>query len=141
VRPILLSLLPSLGTFAGALIDQRHHLGFTNWRAACRSTGFSPRSILEFTFELLPTAIVGMLLGALLVVIWGMALRCRVGAPQASFAAHLGCLAAMPLMLPLCALALPPAVTLVTDAALGALAAMLALHLMSRRQRAPATHP
>ncbi len=139
--PAPLSLLPAIGMFAGAVFDERHHLGVTNWRAACRAAGLSPRSILVFTYELLPTAIVGLLAGALLVVAWGITARHRPGMPQACFAAHLGCIAALPLMLPLCALALPPAVTLLTDALLGALAAVLALRLITGRQRAPAAHP
>lgn len=136
-----LAFVPALGMFAGAIIDERHHLGVTNWRAACRAADFSPRSILVFTYELLPTAIIGLLTGALLVVAWGIAARHRDGMPQTSIAAHLGCIAALPLMLPLCALALPPAVTLLTDALLGALAAVLALRLITGRRRAPAAHP
>ena len=47
----------------------------------------------------------------------------------------------MLLMLPVCVLALPPAVTLITDALLGALITVFALGLITRRPRASAAHP
>jgi hypothetical protein len=50
------------------MIDERTHLGFTNWRSACRASGLSIESLTFFTFELLPTAVVGALVGALLVL-------------------------------------------------------------------------
>ena len=61
----------------GALIDERLHLGFTNWRSACRASGISFASLFHFTLELLPNAVIGGLLGALLVQLLAFSLRHR----------------------------------------------------------------
>ncbi len=138
---IALCLLPTLGGGVGALIDEWRHLGFTNWRAACRAAGPSLQSFIVFTRELLPSAIVAMLAGALLVVLLGIAARRTDGAARTCFAAHLGCVLSLPLMLVTCMIAPAPAVMLFADAAFAALAAILVLRVMSRRQRATAMHP
>ncbi|MEO8019790.1 MAG: hypothetical protein ABI769_18430 [Pseudomonadota bacterium] len=122
---VLLALLPMSLAIAGALWDERAHLGITNWRSACRASGLSLASLLTFTWELLPTAIIGMLLGGLVVQCIGLRARDR-GHARACLAAHAGCALAMPLGLVLCALAFPASVTLVTE---GALAVAIALGL------------
>jgi hypothetical protein len=137
----LLCLLPTLGGVVGALIDERRHLGFTNWRAACRAAGPSLQSFIVFTRELLPSAIVAMLAGAFLVVLIGIVARRADGAARTCFAAHLGCFLSLPLMLATCMIAPAPAVMLFADVAFAALAAILVLRVISRRQRAPAMHP
>ena len=137
----LLCLLPTLGGVVGALIDERRHLGFTNWRAACRAAGPSLQSFIVFTRELLPSAIVAMLAGAFLVVLIGIFARRADGAARTCFAAHLGCFLSLPLMLATCMIAPAPAVMLFADVAFAALAAILVLRVISRRQRAPAMHP
>jgi hypothetical protein len=139
-RRAWLVVLPSLGGLLGVLVDEQRHLGFTNWRAACRAAGPSLRSLIVFTRELLPSAIVGMLGGALIVVLIGAAAR-RIDAARGCFAAHLGCFAAMPLMLFVCAFAPSPAVMLVADVALAALFATLFLRLTTGRQRTSPAHP
>jgi hypothetical protein len=133
-------ILPSLGGLAGALIDERRNLGFTNWRAACRAAGPSLQSLLVFTRELLPSAVVGVLAGAFCIVLVAIVAR-GTEAARGCFAAHLGCFAAMPLMLAVCVLVPSAAAMLVADVVLGALAAMLVLRVLARRPRAPAAHP
>ncbi len=130
-----------LGMFLGALFDELRFLGFTNWRTACLAEGPSLQTLLVFTRELLPSAIVGMLTGAFLVVLIGVAARRADSAAHSCLAAHLGCFVSMPLMLAVCAFAPSAAVMLVTDVMLAALAAMLILRVVSRRPRAPAAHP
>src|SRR5689334_25218299 len=93
----LLAAVPSLGAFAGGWLDERTHLGLTNWRGACRAAGLSPRSLLHFTWELLPAAIAGALLGGLVLLGLAFAFRRRDDAVRACTAAHLGCALAMPL--------------------------------------------
>lgn len=139
-RRASLVVLPSLGGLLGVLFDEQRHLGFTNWRAACRAAGPSLRSLLAFTRELLPSAIVGMLGGAMIVVVIGAAAR-RVDSARGCLAAHLGCFAAMPLMLFVCAFAPSPAVMLVTDVVLAALFAMLFLRITAGRKRTSPAHP
>ena len=63
----VLSMLPMSGALLGAALDERLHFGLSNWRSACRAAGFAWSSVLYFTFELLPTAIIGTLVGGLLV--------------------------------------------------------------------------
>ena len=131
---------PSLGGLAGAFVDEQRNLGFTNWRAACRAAGPSLKSFVVFTRELLPSAIVGMLAGALLVALIGIRAR-RADTVHGCLAAHVGCFAAMPAMLLVCAFAPTPAVMFVADLAFAAFFALLILRAISRRQRAPAAHP
>jgi hypothetical protein len=101
-----LSVLPLLTALAGAGVDERLRLGVTVWRAACRATGLTPRSLAIFTFELLPGAVIGALLGGILVLAWA------IGSPSAGrapLAAHLGCWIAMPVGAFLCASTWPVA--------------------------------
>lgn len=96
-------------TFAllGGLVDERIHLGFTNWRSACRAAGLSLSSLTYFTLELLPTAVIGALLGGLLILAPAFAASQQAPSVGSCLAAHAGCAIAMPAGLILCALALP----------------------------------
>jgi hypothetical protein len=81
-------------------------LGFTTWQSACRSVGISPRSLLVFTVELLPTAVIGALAGGLLVQLGGVLARGRCRGAQSALAAHGGCVLGMLAGLVFCALGL-----------------------------------
>jgi hypothetical protein len=133
--------IPSLGALIGGWLDERAHLGFTNWRSACRAAGLSPRSLIHFTQELLPTAIVGVLLGGLLLLCLGFVLRFRRDLAHACVAAHLGCALAMPLGFLLCALALPVAAMFVADFVLAVGAAALAQRFLPPLVRRITAHP
>jgi len=114
---------------AGAWLDERHHLGFTNWRAACRASGLTLSSLLTFTVELLPSALIGALAGGLAVQAAGFVLRHRPCAAEASLSAHAGCLAGMALGLWLCTLPLSVPILLGVEAMLAvACAAWLFRH-------------
>jgi hypothetical protein len=115
---LLLAWLPMGLATLGAWLDERRALGFTIWRGACRASGISLASIATFTLELLPTAVIGALLGGVLVLALGQ----RAGARDA-LAAHAGCVLAMPAGLLLCASAWPWPLTLAAEAALAALVA------------------
>jgi hypothetical protein len=116
-------------TFAsvGGFIDERNDLGFTTWLSACRASGLSFSSLTHFTLELLPTAVVGALLGALVVLVLAFEGRNRPGNLETCLAAHAGCAIAMPVGLILCALALPVPAMLIAEVAL----AVAAAHFMS----------
>ena len=134
-RLLPLTLLPLAGALAGAWFDERHHLGFTNWRSACRAAGFSMRSVFAFAFELLPTAIVGLLAGGLALQLIGFALRERAGGTRMCLAAHAGCALTMPIGMSLCALALPVPAMLVTDALLAVAASSVVLRIRATDSR------
>jgi len=139
---LALAALPLAGAVVGALIDERHHLGVTNWRSACRASGISFRSVLVFSFELLPTAIVGLLAGGLVLQAIGFALRHHGRHADWCFAAHAGCAVTMPLGLALCALALPLPLTLAADALLAFAAAWILSGFTARGVAKPAAlHP
>jgi len=104
----------------GAWLDESRALGFTLWRGACRASGISLPSVAIFTLELLPTAVIGALLGGVLVLAAGFR---RPGAAPRALAAHAGCVAAMPVGLLLCASAWPWPMTLAAELALSALVA------------------
>jgi hypothetical protein len=107
----------------GGLVDEHTHLGFTNWQSACRASGLSVRSVTYFTFELLPSAVLGALLGGLLVLLLAFVSRHRAQNARRCLAAHAGCALAMPLGLVLCAMALPVPLMLVAEVALAVTAA------------------
>jgi hypothetical protein len=117
----------------GGMIDERTHLGFTNWQSACRASGISVRSLTYFTFELLPTAVAGALFGALLVLVLAFLSRHRQGSAERHLAAHTGCAVAMPLGLILCALAFPIPVMLAAEVALAVTAAYVIRALAQRK--------
>lgn len=102
----------------GGLIDERVHLGFTNWRSACRASGISVSSLFHFTLQLLPTAVVGALLGTLLLQLLAFQARRQPDRRDECMAAHFGCAIAMPLGLLVCALAMPVAWMLVVEVAM-----------------------
>jgi hypothetical protein len=128
----LLAGLPMGLAALGALLDERRSLGLTLWRSACRASGFSLRSLAIFTLELLPLAVIGALLGGLIVIAGGVAGRARDA--HGALAAHLGCAAAMPLGLLLCASALPAVATLVMEVTIAGMATLLALRLLRAHQ-------
>lgn len=120
-RFLPLAWLPLGLAVVGALLDERRALGFTIWRAACRGAGLTPTSFATFTLELLPNAIIGALLGSMVVLFVG--LDGRVASTRDALAAHAGCMIAMPAGLVLCVTALPWPITLAAEATLAALAA------------------
>ena len=132
---LALGALPLAGAIAGAWIDQRDHFGFTNWRSACRASGISLRSLVAFTFELLPTAIVGMLAGALALQMTGFVLRRREGKARLCLAAHSGCALAMPVGMYLCAIALPVPLMLIADVLLALAASSVMLRTLAPDNR------
>src|SRR6185295_8353017 len=100
---------------AGAILDERNARGFTLWRDACRSAGVTVGSLLDFTLTLLPTAVLGMLLGGLVVLSVG-ASGCAGGrAARVSLDAHVACLLGMGLGVLLCLTLLPAASMLVVE--------------------------
>ena len=119
---LALASLPLAGAVAGALYDEHDHLGFTNWRSACRATGLSLRSALTFSLQLLPTAIAGLLAGGLALQLIGFTLRNR-GQANTCLAAHAGCALTMPIGMALCAQSLPLPMMIAADVLLAAAAA------------------
>lgn len=134
-RIAALAVLPTLAAVAGGAVDEHRLAGFSAWRSACRAAGFSLPSVLSFTWQLLPNAILGALTGGLVVLVAGFLLRHRPGATRDCSAAHLGCLLAMPPGLAICSLALPAAVTLFAEMALALVLALLLLRLARPRPR------
>lgn len=118
---LMLACVPTGFAALGAWLDERRALGFTVWRSACRAAGLSPASIATFTLELVPTAVIGVLLGGLIVLLAGFSRR--PASARGAFAAHAGCVIAMPAGLLLCASASPWPLMLVADAGLAALVA------------------
>jgi hypothetical protein len=141
MRIALLSFLPSMTAALGAALDEYQHLGFTTWRSVCRAGEISLGSILAFTWQLLPNAIVGLLLGGLALQATGFVLRHREHATVECAAAHIGCVVAMPLGLLLCAQSMPPVAMPFVDGALAAASALLLLRLLSGRHHRVRVHP
>jgi hypothetical protein len=141
LRMTLLSLLPSLGATAGALVDERSTFGFSTWRSACRVDGVGLVSLFSFTWQLLPYAISGLLLGGLAVQILGWALRDRGTTAEECVATHLGCLLAMPLALLLCSQSMPVIAMPVVDALLATAAAVWVHQLISSCRGPGRVHP
>ncbi len=120
---IALALLPMGAALAGAFVDERLRLGVTVWRSACRASGFALGSVIAFTLELLPCAVIGALAGGLVVLAFAFGAGSAAWARQ-SLAAHVGCTVAMPAGVMLCALALPLPLMLAADALLAGVAAL-----------------
>jgi hypothetical protein len=137
-RIALLASLPTMAAAVGATVDESVRLGFTTWRSACRAGGVSLGSVFQFTWQLLPNAIVGGLLGGFVVVCLGVLWRHQSRATEC-VAAHLGCVLAMPVGLLACALAFPATLMPFADAALGAAASLLLWRAL--RPRDIAAHP
>jgi len=131
-RLACLSAIPPAVAVIGGLLDERTHLGFTNWRSACRASGISLTSLLHFTFELLPMAVMGALLGGMVVLGRAVATRNRPRAADDCLAAHLGCAISMPLGLFLCALAVPVPTMLVAEISVAVIAAFCLQHFFIR---------
>ncbi len=106
LRAAALALVPMVFAAAGAWIDERTHLGFSNWRSACRAAGLSPQSLIAFTFDLLPAALIGALLGMMALQFSAAVFWFRAGGARMTLAAHAGCLLGMTAGLLLCS-ALP----------------------------------
>lgn len=104
-RAAALSLVPMSLAMAGAWFDERMHLGFSNWRSACRASGLSFTSLVSFTFDLLPFAMTGALFGFFVLQFAAAAFWYRAGGARAALAPHAGCALGMAVGLPLCALA------------------------------------
>lgn len=134
-----LALLPMLLAILGAALDEQRNLGFSNWRSACRSAGFSLPSLLTFTLELMPMAVLGLLIGGVGVQAVGICLRHSRGAAAGSLAAHGACGIGMVLGLPLCALPLSVPWLLGAELLLTVLAAMLLDRLPGGRQACAAS--
>jgi hypothetical protein len=134
----LLTPVPMLGAAIGGLLDERNHLGFTTWRSACRSAGLRFSTLIEFTLQLLPSAVIGLLAGGIIVLVAGALFRDRFA--SVSLAAHAGCAVSIPVALILCAF-LPPMLMLAADAVLAVLAASVMLALLGSPSRTTRAHP
>src|SRR4029078_8501251 len=74
-RAAAVALVPMALALVGLCLDERAHFGYSNWRSACRATGFDVPALITFTIDLLPRAAFGVLLGMMRVqgfgaVIW-----------------------------------------------------------------------
>jgi hypothetical protein len=130
---VLLTLTPMALATLGGVVDQYSRLGFTLWRDACRATGVTAGALLLFTLELLPNAVIGGLLGGLIVLAVGLSGRAGGCATRYSLAAHLGCVLGMAAGMLLCALFLPPAWMLVVEPPLAIGLSGWLFHLMRPR--------
>src|SRR5690348_8750957 len=137
-RMAMLTPIPMVGAAIGGWLDERHHLGFTTWRSACRAAGLRVSTLIEFTLQLMPMAVIGLLAGGLAVLLAGALLRDRLA--SASLAAHAGCAVSLPVALILCAF-LPPMLMMAADVVLAMLAAVVMLALMRTPSRATRAHP
>ena len=128
-----LALLPMAFALVGVAVDERAHLGYSNWLSACRAAGPSLTAWLTLTLTLLPSAVIGLLAGALAVQLGGFLLRHRGCAAHSSLAPHSGCALGMAGGLLLCTLSLPVAVMLAAEALLAAAAAAVLFRHMRRK--------
>ena len=123
-RAAALALVPMALALGGMYLDERAQFGYSNWRGACRATGFDIAALITFTIDLMPRAALGALLGMMLVQGFGAVIWRGGGAPRAIFAAHTGCGLGMAGMLLVCAW-LPMPVMVGVEAVLAAVAAAL----------------
>lgn len=128
--------MPMMGAAVGAVLDERTQLGFTTWRSACRAAGLRLGPVFDFTLQLLPMAVIGLLIGGLILIFSGVWLRRQAEADLCT-AAHVGCALSLPLGLMLCASPLPLPLMLVVDLLLATSAATGLLWLMRRRSHRP----
>ena len=112
-----MAVLPMLCAVFGGLIDERARLGFSQWRSACRASGLTLPALLQFTLQLLPNAVLGALLGGLVVLAAGILLRHR-GCAAGALGAHAACAVGMTVGLLLCVLPLPVPLLLAGEMAL-----------------------
>jgi hypothetical protein len=109
--------------------------------SACRAAGPELSSILTFTLELLPSAVIGALLGGLAVQGLGVLLRYRGCAARVSLAAHAGCTLGMAGGMLLCTLVTPSPALLIAEAMLAACAAAMLTWNMARKAPAASVAP
>ena len=143
-RPLqvaLLASLPMAGALAGGWMDESRLLGFTTWRAACGAAGLNFGSLLDFTWQLLPLALTGLLLGASAVLAVGLIRRADQTHARDCLAAHLGCALTLPLALLLCASTLPVPLMLIADLGIATAAAWLLILVMRPASHAALPHP
>jgi len=143
-RPLqvaLLASLPMAGALAGGWMDESRLLGFTTWRAACGAAGLNFGSLLDFTWQLLPLALTGLLLGASAVLAVGLIRRADQTHARDCLAAHLGCALTLPLALLLCASTLPVPLMLIADLGIATAAARLLILVMRPASHAALPHP
>jgi hypothetical protein len=124
-RAAALSLVPMSLAVVGAWFDERTHLGFSNWRSACRASGLSFTSLVSFTFDLMPYAMAGALFGFFVLQFAAAALWYRAGGARAALAPHAGCALGMTVGLPLCALTSSVPAMLLAEALIAAGTAVL----------------
>jgi hypothetical protein len=143
-RPLVcvaLALLPMAFSLAGVAIDEHQHLGYSTWLSACRAAGPSLASVARFTLELLPSAVIGMLAGGLVLLLIAVGKRRDRCATRAAWAAHSSCAMATVVGLLLCALALPVPLMLATEALLTAAAAVWLLRRSRTRPTVASVKP
>lgn len=137
----LLAALPMLGAAIGAWRDETSRLGFSTWRSACRAAGLDFRSLIDFTWQLLPLTLAGLTLGGTVVLAIAFWRRHEIRDARACLAAHAGCALSLPIALLLCASTLPLGWMLLADFAITAAMAWLLLALMRPASQARAAHP
>ncbi len=135
LRAVSLAMVPMGSGLAGAVFDERVHLGFSTWRTACRAAGVSPTSVVVFTLQLMPTAVLAALAGGLAIQATGMLQRHQRGAVAAATAAHGGCALGMSAGLILCAFPLAVPLLLGAEVFLTAFGAWVLVALLERRHR------
>jgi hypothetical protein len=133
LRAAALATVPMICAAAGAAVDEHLHQGFTIWRSACRSGGLTLSSLISFTFDLLPLALLGMLVGVMALQFAVAAAWHRPAGARIALGAHAGCMFGMAASLVLCLFVASPAWMLAVELAVAAgLGAVLA--------RRPAPH-
>jgi hypothetical protein len=138
-RTVVLALLPMAFGALGAWLDERSHLGFSSWRSACRAGGFTLESLVIFTLDLLPTALIGMVLGAVAMQFASAALWFRDGGPRMALAAHAGCAAGMAAGILICTQFTSVPLMLATELAATAAMALLLCAPSARKARCAAS--
>jgi hypothetical protein len=134
--PLVLSALPMLGAALGAGLDESRALGFSTWRSVCRSADLDLASLVSFTLQLLPLAVIGLLLGGASLLVLAILHRKRASQARDCLAAHGACVLTLPAALVVCASAMPWPLMLAVDVLLTALAVLLVIKLLR-----PASHP
>lgn len=130
-RAVALAMVPMALAIAGAFVDEQLHQGYSTWRSACLAAGVSFPSLILFTVQLVPTAVLGALAGGLAVQLLGVWQRHRHGAACASLAAHGGCVVGMAGALVLCASAVSLPIMLAAEITLTAAGACLLFFVLT----------
>ncbi len=130
-RAVALAMVPMALAIAGAFIDEQLHQGYSTWRSACLAAGISFTSLIAFTVQLIPTAVLGALAGGLAVQVIGVWQRRRQGAACAALAAHGGCVVGMAGALVLCASAVSLPAMLAAEFTLTAAGAWLLFSVLA----------